>query len=59
MKKTQNNILQMQLDKGRNWFYANFLKNLSHHFCIINFDEIEYSDLYHEKLQIVYANIRV
>jgi len=39
--------------------FQHFLKNLEAHESIDTFESFEFSKLYHEKLQIIFANIRV
>jgi hypothetical protein len=44
---------------GTSQTFQRFLKNLEAHESIVTFESFEFSRLYHEKLQIIFANIRV
>ena len=59
MKNNQNRNVFAKETFGLHWTFQRFMKNSVTHKNSINFDTSESLIQLHEKLQIVFANIRV
>jgi hypothetical protein len=59
MNKYSNNQKLISENFETSQSFQHFLKNLEARECVVTFESFEFSKLYHEKLQIIFANIRV
>ena len=59
MNRNSNSQKPTAENFGTSQTFQRFLKNLEVHKSVATNDCFEFSSMYHEKLQIIFANIRV
>jgi hypothetical protein len=59
MKNKQNKKTLIAKNSGIHWIFQRFMKKSTNKKSSLGFDVSESPTLFHEKLQIIFANIRV